>query len=461
MPTQTQVILVAGVRNLAWPEVHLPAWLDTGATLDLAQITSSDAYRPYLTGSFQRYAASPLLYAWQIENEPLDNTNEALGEVALEGATVADEVALLKSIDPIHRAIVTTYNSASVSLDMQAASTFSWFFDLLPGPEAGGHPKPALLLGDILGLDIYVATPSTPLEDASVTERIGWKAATLTYWANQGVQSGKEVWVTEMQGSTWNGEPGFSPEDLLESAQQYSGTGVSAVLLWGVEDWLSVPELDVGRADGVSDAQELTGRRSSAAAILAFVAVAALLGGWGIGFGLPFDFRPDEELFTGRAVQMAVEHSLDPHFYVYPPLGLYLFALAEWVLGLVAPSHLGPATSVDPSWEYLAARLVSVLAFAATTGLVGLVGRAAYGALAGVVAAACFALAPLAVQNAHFGRVDLLALALMVLAMWPGGRAHSRAGWALGGRGRRPRRGDQVHRRRRRRLPARARPPWR
>jgi hypothetical protein len=238
---KAQVILVAGVRNLAWPEVHLPAWLETGTTLDLAQITSSDAYRRYLTGSFQHYAVSPLLYAWQVENEPLDNTNETLGEVALEGSTVADEVALLKSIDPIHRAIVTTYNSASVSLDMQAASRFSWFFDLLPGPKPAGHPNPALLLGDILGLDIYVATPSTPLDDASVTERIGWKAATLAYWANKGVESGKEVWVTEMQGSTWNGDPGFSTEDLLESAQQYSGTGVSVVLLWGVEDWLSSP----------------------------------------------------------------------------------------------------------------------------------------------------------------------------------------------------------------------------
>lgn len=157
--------------------------------------------------------------------------------------------------------------------------------------------------------------------------------------------------------------------------------------------------------------------------IVAFVVVAAVLGGWGIGFGLPFDFRPDEELFTGRAVQMTIEHTLDPHFYVYPPLGLYLFALAEWLLGVVAPSQLGPATQVDPSAEYLATRLVSVLAFAATTGLIGLAGRAAYGALAGIVAAACFALAPLAVQNAHFGRVDLIALAFMALALWAGGRA--------------------------------------
>jgi hypothetical protein len=237
----TQVILVAGVRNLGWPEVHLPAWVGTGAALDLGQITSSFAYLDYLRGSFQQYAKSALLYAWQVENEPLDNTNDALGVVSLEGTTVADEVALLKSIDPVHRAIVTTYSSASVSLDLEATSLFSWLFELLPGPKPVGHPQPALLLGDILGLDVYVATPSTPLDDASVTERIAWKAASLAYWANEGLLNGKEVWVTEMQGSTWDGEPNFSPEDLLESAQQYSGTGVAAVLLWGVEDWLSSP----------------------------------------------------------------------------------------------------------------------------------------------------------------------------------------------------------------------------
>jgi hypothetical protein len=246
---QAQVILVAGVRNLAWPEVHLPAWADTGATLDLTQITTSDAYRTYLTGSFQRYLSSPLLYAWQVENEPLDSTNESLGDVALDGTTVADEVALLKSIDPVHRAIVTTYNSASVSLDMQATSSLSWLYNLLPGPKPAGHPEPALLLGDILGLDIYVSTPSTPLEEASVTERIGWKAATLAYWVDRGFQNGKDVWITEMQGSAWNGDPGFSEEDLTESAQQYSGTGVSAVLLWGVEDWLNSPSwMSTGQA---------------------------------------------------------------------------------------------------------------------------------------------------------------------------------------------------------------------
>ena len=130
---------------------------------------------------------------------------------------------------------------------------------------------------------------------------------------------------------------------------------------------------------------------------------------------------------------MAVEHTLDPHFYIYPPLGLYLFGLAEWILGLLAPAQLGSPTQVDPSVEYLVARSLSVVAFAATTGLIGLLGRATYGALAGIVAAAAFAVSPLAVQNAHFGRVDMLALALLVLAMWLGSRAQSRGAWAAAG----------------------------
>ena len=236
-----QVILVAGVRNLAWPEIHLPSWVDTSAGLDLARITSSSAYLAYLDASIRRYAVSPLLYAWQVENEPLDSTNQLLGEVAIDGSRVAGEVALLKAIDPVHQVIVTTYNSASVSLDLEATGGLAWFFQLLPGPKPAGHPRPALDLADILGLDVYVDTPSTPLEEASVTERIGWKTATLTYWADEALLSGKEVWITEMQGSTWNGDPGFRQEDLLESAQQYSGTGVGAVLLWGVEDWLASP----------------------------------------------------------------------------------------------------------------------------------------------------------------------------------------------------------------------------
>jgi hypothetical protein len=239
---QTKVILVVGVRNLSWPEVHLPSWVDTSGGLNLAKITASTAYLEYLTGTFRHFAPNPVLGAWQIENEPLDNTNDQLGEVALTGGVVATEVELLKSIDSIHRAVITTYNSASINLDLEASSAFSWLFDILPGPKPAGHPTSTLAIADVLGLDVYVDTPSTPLAEASVAERIGWKAKTLSYWSSEAAKNGKEVWITEMQGAPWNGDSSFKERDLLESAQLYSGTGVSAVLLWGVENWLTDPD---------------------------------------------------------------------------------------------------------------------------------------------------------------------------------------------------------------------------
>ena len=238
----TQVILVVGARNLGWPEVYLPPWIDSSGPLNMARITSSPDYQQYLEQSFRHFAASPILYAWQIENEPLDDTNHDLGNVSLGGGVVADEVALLKSIDPIHRAVITTYNSSSIGLDLEATSSLSWLFNALPGPKPVGHPLSTLKLADVLGLDIYVDTPSTPLNDATVTQRIGWKAQALSYWASEAQRSGKEVWITEMQGSPWWGETGFGPEDLVESAQLYQGTGVTAVLLWGVESWLTAPD---------------------------------------------------------------------------------------------------------------------------------------------------------------------------------------------------------------------------
>ncbi|MDQ6637722.1 MAG: hypothetical protein M3Y62_08050, partial [Candidatus Dormibacteraeota bacterium] len=76
------------------------------------------------------------------------------------------------------------------------------------------------------------------------------------------------------------------------------------------------------------------------------VAAAAGLAVWSLGFGLPFLFRSDEDVMVGRSVRMVVEHSLDPLFYNYPPLGFYVFAAAEAALSLVPGQHLGPATRI-------------------------------------------------------------------------------------------------------------------
>lgn len=159
---------------------------------------------------------------------------------------------------------------------------------------------------------------------------------------------------------------------------------------------------------------------------------AAALAAWGLGFGLPYLFRPDEDVMVGRSVHMAVEHSLDPLFYNYPPLAFYLFAGAERFLPLVGQA-LGPATQVDPTAEYLAARVVSAAAFVASTGFVYATAKATGGRMAGFLAATALALAPLAVRQAHFATTDGVAMALVAAAIWAGARAASRPGFLLAG----------------------------
>jgi Dolichyl-phosphate-mannose-protein mannosyltransferase len=163
------------------------------------------------------------------------------------------------------------------------------------------------------------------------------------------------------------------------------------------------------------------------------VAVAAGLAVWSLDFGLPYLFRPDEEVMIGRAVHIVLDRTLDPMFYNYPPLAFYLFAAAVAVAGLVPGHPLGPATQVDPSAAYLAGRALSAVAFATSVGFVFATGSAVHGRAGGFVGAICLAFAPLAVREAHFATIDGIAMALVAAAIWAGARAASRRAFLLAG----------------------------
>jgi hypothetical protein len=161
--------------------------------------------------------------------------------------------------------------------------------------------------------------------------------------------------------------------------------------------------------------------------------LAAVAAGWNLGFGLPYLFRPDEDVMVGRAVHMAAENSLDPLFYIYPPLVFDLFGAAEALLALVPGQHLGAATSVAPTAEILLARSVSVAAAVITVLLTYSIARRAYGLRAGLLAATALAVAPLAVREAHFATTDAVAAAFVAAAIWAGQRAETRRWFALAG----------------------------
>jgi hypothetical protein len=239
----TEVVLVVGARNLVFPDLHLPDWLDTRDVHKLDALLKTPSYRQYLETTFRRYASLPLLRAWQVENEPLDNTTiNQVTNGAVPASRLRAEVDLLRSIDLAHQVVVTTFNSSHVTLDVRAASPVAWLYAHLPGAQAAGHPSQVLTMGDTLGLDLYVVTKSTPLDVNSAPTRIAWKEESLDYWQGQAKKNGRALWVTELQASPWSGTTGFTIDDLVSSALAYRGHGVSVYLLWGVENWLDSPD---------------------------------------------------------------------------------------------------------------------------------------------------------------------------------------------------------------------------
>jgi 4-amino-4-deoxy-L-arabinose transferase-like glycosyltransferase len=160
----------------------------------------------------------------------------------------------------------------------------------------------------------------------------------------------------------------------------------------------------------------------------AAMASAALLAAWGLGFGLPYLFRPDEDVLVGRSVRMAAEGSLDPVFANWPPLVFYVVALAEKLTG-----NLGGAMGADPSGAYLTGRALSAAAFTITVGLVLLAAREAYGSVAGVLAAFVTALSPLAVRQAHMATIDGFETLLVAAAIVAALRARDNRGHLLAG----------------------------
>jgi hypothetical protein len=237
---RARIILIAGVRNMGYPELYVPSWVPLQERDPAARMTADPEYRRYLTATFVHYHSNPLLYSWQLENEPLDNVPTIAGtDVRINGDNLQDELELLRSIDS-RPAVITTYNSSTLSLD-QAALKPSRQAPPTGAALPAGHPLEALQSGDALGLDLYVVTGDTSLADASSRKRIDWKRAALPYWRDQAIAAGKPLWITEMQGAPWPEQDNFTIDDLLYSAASYRHLGASVVLLWGVEEWLDSP----------------------------------------------------------------------------------------------------------------------------------------------------------------------------------------------------------------------------
>jgi len=235
----TRVVLTIGARNFLYPELHEPEWAGPRQQPFLGQAQASDAYRLYFDSSIERYRASPLLYAWQVENEPLDAVGNILTGADQISADQLDwEVGEVHRLDPTHQAVVTTYDGLNVYVDMLQL----YAPQQLIGETYNGHPQAALDAADALGLDLYVDGPNVPYRHLTTMYlREQWKQQALHFWSGRASKQGKSLWLAEMQAQPWKDANTFEPKDLLASAVDYRQENLEVVLMWGVETWLNDP----------------------------------------------------------------------------------------------------------------------------------------------------------------------------------------------------------------------------
>ncbi len=172
-------------------------------------------------------------------------------------------------------------------------------------------------------------------------------------------------------------------------------------------------------------------------AVLCILIVGAVLRFTALGHGIPYALGIDEPEIMERAVRMMKTGELHPHFFDYPGLYIYLqflVACIRFVAGSIAGlwANLNEAAPAD---FYLWARAVTAVFGTATIGLVYWVGRR-ISPLAGVLAAALFAVQSMHIRESHFVLTDVPMTFFVVLAWYLTLRAPDRPGlrgWLLAG----------------------------
>ena len=173
---------------------------------------------------------------------------------------------------------------------------------------------------------------------------------------------------------------------------------------------------------------DAAGTRAPATELLLLVAIliaAAAVRLIGIRFGLPFVFYPDEALIVNHAVGFGTG-DLNPHYFVYPTLYMYLLFLI-YGIGYVGGRLVGAFGSSDDFVRlffsdatpfYLPGRLVAAACSVAAVGLVYALGKRAYSARVGLIAAAFLAFSVFHVTFSHYVKTHVPAGLLVAVALW-------------------------------------------
>jgi hypothetical protein len=159
-------------------------------------------------------------------------------------------------------------------------------------------------------------------------------------------------------------------------------------------------------------------------ALALLLVLAAALRFAGLSFGLRHPPHPDEQVFVESALGMLERRDLDHRFYEYPGLFPYILAGA---FGAAPPAAL------EGAGAYRVARGVVAAFGVLSVALLYRLGREVAGPRAALLATALLAVSPVAVQNAHLVRPDVVLQAFFLLALLAFRRLGTPAGDLRGG----------------------------
>lgn len=162
------------------------------------------------------------------------------------------------------------------------------------------------------------------------------------------------------------------------------------------------------------------------------IAVLVVVGGlslrlYGVGYGLPFLYDPDEWVFVNAALGILQNQDPNPHWFgspasttIYMLTALYasIFAVGRVSGAFGSFGDLVELHRSDPTLLYLSGRLLSVAFGILTVFLVYWIARRLFNRTTGWVAAAMIMLSPLHLRHAQIVRMDVQMGVFLLAAFW-------------------------------------------
>ena len=141
------------------------------------------------------------------------------------------------------------------------------------------------------------------------------------------------------------------------------------------------------------------------------ILIGFLLRVWNIDFGLPQVLHSDEPFIVDSAVRMVATGDMNPHFFEYPSLYIYLMAIIYGIYSLIGHAD-------DMALLYVTGRCLTASLGTLMILVVYYVGRNLYTKRVGTLAAVFLAVMPLIVRNSHYITVDVPVTFLILLSFY-------------------------------------------